>query len=251
MITLGSTLYPAREAGVVYTKPWMVELVLDLAGYLPEKRLAELVALEPSAGDGAFLSAMVRRLVESCERHGTPLSKAASALQAFEIDPEAAEKIDPRNVRRTIRALEVILSSGRRFSAQRGKVPSPYDVIRVGLTRPRSELYAIIDARIDGMIRKGLVDEVQRLLSQGYGPDLPSMSAIGYRQVARFLLGEYSLEEAMAEMKRLTRRYVRQQGAWFREEDPDIHWFSVNEQTADRVIELIRRWLTGDIHHPA
>ena len=65
MIALGSTLSPAREAGVVYTKPWMVELVLDLAGYLPEKRLAELVALEPSAGDGAFLSAMVRRLVES------------------------------------------------------------------------------------------------------------------------------------------------------------------------------------------
>jgi hypothetical protein len=92
MIALGSTLSPSREAGVVYTKPWMVELVLDLAGYLPEKRLAELVALEPSAGDGAFLSAMVRRLVESCERHGTPLAKAAPALQAFEIDPEAAEK---------------------------------------------------------------------------------------------------------------------------------------------------------------
>ena len=93
MIALGSTLSPAREVGVVYTKPWMVELVLDLAGYLPEKRLAELVALEPSAGDGAFLSAMVRRLVESCERRGTPLAKAASALQAFEIDPEAAENV--------------------------------------------------------------------------------------------------------------------------------------------------------------
>jgi hypothetical protein len=92
MITHGSTPSPSREAGVVYTKPWMVELVLDLAGYLPEKRLAELVALEPSAGDGAFLSAMVRRLVESCERHGIPLTKAATALQAFEIDPEAAEK---------------------------------------------------------------------------------------------------------------------------------------------------------------
>lgn len=81
-----------REAGVVYTKPWMVELVLDLAGYLPEKRLADLVALEPSAGDGAFLSAMVRRLVESCERHGTSLSGATSALQAFEIDSGAALK---------------------------------------------------------------------------------------------------------------------------------------------------------------
>lgn len=93
MISLETTLpASAREAGVVYTKSWMVELVLDLAGYVPDRRLAELVALEPSAGDGAFLSAMVRRLVESCERHGIPLTEAGRAIQAFEIDPEAAER---------------------------------------------------------------------------------------------------------------------------------------------------------------
>jgi hypothetical protein len=92
MISLETTLTTAREAGVVYTKPWVVELVLDLAGYVPDRRLAELVALEPSAGDGAFLSAMVRRLVESCERHGIPLTEAGRAIQAFEIDPEAAEQ---------------------------------------------------------------------------------------------------------------------------------------------------------------
>jgi hypothetical protein len=93
MISFETTLSTARhEAGVVYTKPWMVELVLDLAGYVPDRRLAELVALEPSAGDGAFLSAMVRRLVESCERHGIPLSNSGRAIQAFEIDPEAAER---------------------------------------------------------------------------------------------------------------------------------------------------------------
>ena len=83
MISLGSTVTAAREAGVVYTKPWMVELVLDLAGYLPERRLAELVALDPSAGDGAFLSAMVRRLVESCRRHETALAEATRAIQAY------------------------------------------------------------------------------------------------------------------------------------------------------------------------
>lgn len=106
MITLGSTLSAPREAGVVYTKPWMVELVLDLAGYLPEKRLADLVALEPSAGDGAFISAMVRRLVESCKRHGTPLAKASGALQAFEIDSDAAEKA-VEVVRETLVSLRV------------------------------------------------------------------------------------------------------------------------------------------------
>lgn len=93
MISFETPLSTApREAGVVYTKPWVVELVLDLAGYVADRRLAELVALEPSAGDGAFLSAMVRRLVESCERHGIPLTDASRAIQAFEIDPEAAER---------------------------------------------------------------------------------------------------------------------------------------------------------------
>lgn len=81
-----------RVAGVVYTKSWMVELILDLAGYLPERPLARLVALEPSAGDGAFLHAMVRRLINSCRIHGTPFERAAQAIGAFEIAPEAAAK---------------------------------------------------------------------------------------------------------------------------------------------------------------
>ena len=85
-------LIPPRVVGVVYTKPWMVELILDLAGYLPERSLARLVALEPSAGDGAFLQGMVRRLIKSCRLHGVPVEQAAQAIGAFEIDPAAAEK---------------------------------------------------------------------------------------------------------------------------------------------------------------
>jgi adenine-specific DNA-methyltransferase len=85
-----SALVPVREAGVVYTKPWIVEVILDLAGYTDDRRLWELVALEPSAGDGAFLRAMVRRLVSSCRRHGVDVRKAAEAIRAFEIDPLSA-----------------------------------------------------------------------------------------------------------------------------------------------------------------
>jgi hypothetical protein len=92
MISLDHTHSPPGESGVIYTKPWMVELMLDLAGYLPERPLGRMVALEPSAGDGAFLSAMVRRLVQSCEFHGMPVTAAGQALQAFEIDPMAAER---------------------------------------------------------------------------------------------------------------------------------------------------------------
>jgi hypothetical protein len=78
-----------REAGVVYTKSWTVEVILDLAGYTADKSLASLVALEPSAGDGAFLCGMVRRLVESCKRRRIPLSRADEALRAYDIDPNA------------------------------------------------------------------------------------------------------------------------------------------------------------------
>ncbi len=85
-------IIPSRVAGVVYTKPWMVELILDLAGYLPERPLARLVALEPSAGDGAFLKGMVRRLIESCRLHSIPVEEATHAIGAFEIDPSAADR---------------------------------------------------------------------------------------------------------------------------------------------------------------
>lgn len=93
-MSAASHLSTPREAGVVYTKSWMVELVLDLAGYVPERPLAGMLALEPSAGDGAFLKAMVRRLVESCRRHKVPLERAIGALNAFEIDPVAAARAE-------------------------------------------------------------------------------------------------------------------------------------------------------------
>jgi tRNA dimethylallyltransferase len=97
----------------------------------------------------------------------------------YQLDPAAAEKIDARNVRRTIRALEVILTTGKRFSQQRGQSESPYDLLTIGLKRPRAELYQRIDERIETMFAAGFLDEVQKLLDKGYSPDLPSMSAIG------------------------------------------------------------------------
>ena len=106
------------------------------------------------------------------------------------LDPEAAEKIDPRNVRRTIRALEVILTTGKKFSEQRGQSESPYDLITIGLTRPRPELYARVDARIESMFANGLLDEVKGLLAKGYSSDLPTMSAIGYRECVSVIEGQ-------------------------------------------------------------
>ncbi len=145
------------------------------------------------------------------------------------LDPEAAARIDARNVRRTIRALEVVLTTGRKFSDQRLHAESPYHLITIGLKRARAELYARIDARIEAMFEAGLVDEVRGLLAEGYGAELPSMSAIGYRECVRVVRGEWSVEQAKVQMRRATRAYVRRQGNWFKESDPDIRWFDASQ----------------------
>jgi tRNA dimethylallyltransferase len=159
------------------------------------------------------------------------------------LDPAAARLIDPRNLRRTVRALEVILSSGHRFSDQRRQSESPYRLMTIGLSRPRPELYARVDDRIEAMFAAGLLDEVCSLLARGYSPDLPTMSAIGYRECAAVLRDEMSLEEAKVRMRRLTRDFVRRQANWFKVEDQEIQWFEAEEANTDQLERLIRAFL--------
>jgi tRNA dimethylallyltransferase len=156
------------------------------------------------------------------------------------LDPEAAEKIDARNFRRTIRALEVILTTGRKFSEQRGQSESPYRLITIGLTRPRVELYERVDQRIDMMFANGFLDEVKSLLARGYSPSLPTMSAIGYRECIRVVKGELNEGQAKAEIRRATRVFVRRQANWFKESDPNIKWFRVEEGVVQEIEAYIR-----------
>ena len=158
------------------------------------------------------------------------------------LDPEAAAKIDTRNVRRTVRALEVILTTGRKFSEQRGQIESPYQLITIGLTRPRPELYHRVDERIDLMFTNGLIDEVKGLLDapRGYSPTLPSMSAIGYRECVSVVKGLLTEEQAKVEMRRVTRIFVRRQANWFKESDPNIMWFRVKEGVIEEIEKYIR-----------
>jgi tRNA dimethylallyltransferase len=157
------------------------------------------------------------------------------------LDAEAAEKIDARNFRRTIRALEVIMTTGRKFSEQRGQSDSPYHLTTIGLTRPRVELYERVDQRIDAMFVNGFLDEVGDLLAKGYSPSLPTMSAIGYRECIRVIHGELNEEQAKAEIRRATRVFVRRQANWFKESDPNINWFRVEEGVVDEIAKTIRR----------
>ena len=159
------------------------------------------------------------------------------------LDPQAATGIDHRNLRRTVRALEVILTSGRRFSEQRASGAPLYRLLQLGLLRPRPELFARIDARIHAMVEAGLLEEVRELLRQGYSPDLPTFSAIGYREMIAYLQGKLSFDEAIVQIKRATRIFVRRQANWFKADDPEILWFWAGSRSAEQMEAAIRQWL--------
>jgi tRNA dimethylallyltransferase len=173
------------------------------------------------------------------ERWADEIGKEALYTRLSSLDPQAAAKIDPKNLRRTIRALEVILTSGLPFSKQSLRTHSPYHSLLLGLIRPRTELYARIDARLEDMFKLGFVAEVQSLLNRGYSPDLPALSAIGYRQIIAHLQEEITLDEAILQIRRLTRTFVRRQANWFKAQDPDIHWLEVALGVVDQMQELI------------
>ena len=147
------------------------------------------------------------------------------------VDAEAANRIDPRNIRRIIRALEVQYSSPEGKKLPR-KSPPDFDAVVIGLTLDRQILYDRIDARIDSMLTEGWVDEVRRLLSMGYGADLPSFSSVGYRELTDYLKGDLSLDEAIEQTKFRTHRYARQQYTWFKLTDDRINWIDASDPEA-------------------
>ncbi len=140
------------------------------------------------------------------------------------VDPLAAERIDPRNVRRVIRALEVYEHTGQPISAWQTKGDPDFEYLLFGIDVPRDVLDDRIARRVDAMFEAGFIDEVSRLLESGVAVDAPSMSSIGYAEIAGHLAGEIALEEAIELTKRATRRLVRRQAQWFRRDDPRITW---------------------------
>lgn len=159
------------------------------------------------------------------------------------VDPVAADRIPITNVRRVIRALEVHRSTGRPMTEIEGKQPPPYDILTLGLMLPRDELYERIDRRIEEQIASGWVEEVQRLLAAGVSPDIPAMSAIGYREIVTYLAGTCSLAEAAERIKYHTHRYARHQLTWLKRM-PGIQWFDPREPGwYDEMLGLVRDFL--------
>lgn len=193
-------------------------------------------------GTGLYISSVVDNLdiprVEPNKKlrrslEGTSAESLLSLLK--KLDPDAAKKIDAKNKRRLIRALEVCIMSGEPFSKQQKKGEPLFDVLEIGIDISPEILREHIHARVQRMMTLGLVDEIRELLRQRYSWKLSSMSGVGYRQFRRFFEGHCSIEEAVERLERDTRQFARRQMTWFRR-DKRIRWCKHVEE-AERLIE--------------
>ena len=155
------------------------------------------------------------------------------------VDPEAGAFVDPRNVRRVVRALEVYRATGRPFSYWRTKEPPPFESLIIGLKLPREELYRRIDERVEGMFAAGLLDEVRGLLARGFSRELPSMSGIGYREASEHLAGKIDLQTAIERTKTGTHRLARHQNAWFKAGDQRVRWIESGANVLEGASRLL------------
>jgi len=160
-----------------------------------------------------------------------------------EVDAISAEKIHPNNVRRVIRALEVYMETGEPISKLQEKKPPPYRILIYGLRLDRDILYPRADMRVDTMIEQGFVEEVQHLLDMGYSRTLPSMTGLGYLEIAEHLLDNVDLDEAIEKTKFSTHNFIRRQDVWFRGHDNGILWHNVEELDTNMIEQSIREWL--------
>ncbi|MGD8237476.1 MAG: tRNA (adenosine(37)-N6)-dimethylallyltransferase MiaA [Armatimonadota bacterium] len=178
------------------------------------------------------------QLEEDARRHGPE----ALHRRLQQIDPEAAARTSPRDVKRVVRALEVFALTGETISRAASVDPHSemqYTVAVFGICMPRPGLYQRIEQRVDAMMEAGLLDEVAGLLREGYDRRLQAMQAIGYRQLAAHLAGETSLSDAIAAVKRDTRRYAKRQLTWLRR-DERVRWTDVLEHGgAQKVADAI------------
>ncbi|MBT2288019.1 tRNA (adenosine(37)-N6)-dimethylallyltransferase MiaA [Paenibacillus albidus] len=162
------------------------------------------------------------------EEYAEQFGALALHAKLAEVDPASAERLHPNDRRRIIRALEIHHQTNTTLSASHAtqNKESPYDLCLIGLTMDRKILYKRIEDRIDSMLADGLVTEVKSLLERGYGRSLVSMQGLGYKEIAAYLAGEMSLDEAVILLKRDTRRFAKRQLSWFRHMK-EIEWIDV------------------------
>jgi tRNA dimethylallyltransferase len=201
-------------------------------------------------GTGQYIMALVEGWQIPEVAPDENLRKELGKLSEFElerwlktVDPVSAGRIDRRNKRRVIRALEVAFKIGKPFSSFQKKEEPDLDIVMIGLTTNREAIYKRADERVDNMMASGLLEEVIGLRNQGYSRRLPAMSGLGYKQLMAYLDGECSLEEAIIRIKFETHRFIRQQSSWFRADDQRIKWFDICDSNFPQSItDMLENW---------
>ena len=198
-------------------------------------------------GTGLYISAIIegydvpripadKKLREKLEKEVKEKGPESIHKKLEKLDPEAAERIHPNNVRYVIRAIEVASHAAKRSDLKKTKKKSPsFDTYMIGIKRPREEIYQRINDRVDqGQVQRGLVEEVRKLVEKGYDENLPAMSSLGVKEIIPYIKGEMPLEECLEILKRNTRRYAKRQTTWLKRYK-DVNWLTTDE--VEKVVE--------------
>lgn len=174
-----------------------------------------------------------KEVYERYEREGLEPIRA----QLKVLDPDFYNEVDLKNYKRVIHALEVCLMTGKPYSSFRTqtKKERPFDIIKIGLTRDRAELYERINNRVDEMISSGLLEEAERFYPQRH---LNALNTVGYKELFKYMNGEWTLDFAIEKIKQSTRIYSRKQITWFKR-DKEIHWINLSETSEDDALKKI------------
>ena len=200
-------------------------------------------------GTGLYISALVnnfelpgnfdKKLRTKLEKQAAEKGLAYLIKKMKELDPGIEHKIDLNNPRRVVRAMEILLQTKKPLNRSAGEIE--YEFLQLGLKLTREELYEKINQRADQMITYGLIEEVKKLVNEGYDCRLPAMTGIGYRQVCQFLNKEITGQQAIELIKRDTRRYAKRQMTWFKR-DKRIVWIEKPEEAK----ALVNQFLIDD-----
>src|SRR6056297_87827 len=226
-------IYPKEEFSVYDYQNLSLEIIDKL---LAENKTPILVG-----GSGLYINSILYDLdfnkVSSDEKvrnkyYGIKEKKGKMFLYSLleEKDKEAAKKIHPNNVKRVVRALEVLEVTGKKYSQNNNfrKYSEKYNFIIIGLEMNRELLYNRINLRVERMIEEGLINEVEELYNEGYDKSYQSMQAIGYKEIIDYIEGNTTKEEAVRLIKRNTRRFAKRQITWFKPDDR-IKWFNITD----------------------
>jgi len=235
---------PAENFDVIQYDKLAIKIILDI---FKRGKIPVLIG-----GSGLYITSIVEPLFPGPGKdiaYRKILGKEASIYgkkylydKLTKIDPISASKISPYDLKRIIRALEVYRLTGNTISylqKQYSNKNIKFNYYIIGLKRDRENLYQRINLRVDQMIRDGFIEEVKMLRVRGYNENLNSMQGLGYKQINKYLDGEYDKETTINLIKRDTRRYAKRQMTWFNHKIKNIEWINLDKYDENKVISKI------------